>query len=42
MKTYTIDFSGVEHYLEMHYVIKTSLDFPYYYGCNWDCLTDMY
>ena len=45
-KVYTIDFSGVEHYLEMHYVIKTSLDFPDYYGCNWDafwdCLTDMY
>ena len=43
---YTIDFSNVNHYLEMHFVIRQALDFPDYYGCNWDafwdCLTDMY
>ncbi len=43
---YTIDFTNVEHYLEMHGVIWHALDFPDYYGCNWsafwDCLTDMY
>jgi RNAse (barnase) inhibitor barstar len=43
---YTIDFTNVEHYLEMHFIIKEALDFPDYYGCNWDafwdCLTDMY
>ncbi len=43
---YTIDFSNVNHYLEMHAVIWKALDFPDYYGCNWDafwdCLTDMY
>lgn len=43
---YTIDFTDVNHYLEMHAVIKKALDFPEYYGCNWsafwDCLTDMY
>ena len=43
---YTIDFTNVNHYLEMHAVIKKALDFPEYYGCNWsafwDCLTDMY
>lgn len=43
---YTIDFTNVEHYLEMHFIIAKSLDFPDYYGCNWsafwDCLTDMY
>ena len=43
---YTIDFTNVEHYLEMHSIIAKSLDFPDYYGCNWsafwDCLTDMY
>lgn len=42
---YTIDFSKVEHYLEMHIVIRDALDWPGYYGCNWDafwdCLTDM-
>ena len=43
---YTIDFSNVQHYIEMHLIIKKTLDFPDYYGCNWsafwDCLTDMY
>lgn len=45
-KTYTMDFTKVNHYFEMHAVIKEALDFPDYYGCNWDafwdCLTDMY
>ena len=45
MKKYTVDFTTVEHYLEMHFIIKEALDFPDYYGCNldalWDCLTDM-
>lgn len=43
---YTIDFTNVNYYLEMHAVIWKSLNFPDYYGCNWDafwdCLTDMY
>ena len=43
---YTIDFTNVNYYLEMHAVIWKALDFPDYYGCNWDafwdCLTDMY
>ena len=42
---YVIDFSRVNYYLEMHQIIKEALDFPDYYGCNWDafwdCLTDM-
>lgn len=42
---YSIDFSNVEHYLEMHKTIQAALDFPEYYGCNWDafwdCLTDL-
>ena len=45
-ETYTIDFSNVNHYFEMHAIIKEALEFPDYYGCNWDafwdCLTDMY
>ncbi|MBQ7354518.1 MAG: barstar family protein [Clostridia bacterium] len=35
-ETYSIDFSNVEHYLEMHKTIGEALDFPEYYGCNWD------
>ena len=42
---YTIDFNNVQHYLEMHFVIRKALDWPDYYGCNWDafwdCLTNM-
>lgn len=43
---YTLDFTNVEHYSEMHAVIARALGFPEHYGCNWsafwDCLTDMY
>ena len=42
---YTIDFTNVKNYLEMHFVIREALDWPEYYGCNWDafrdCLTNM-
>lgn len=42
---YTIDFSNVKYYPEIHPIIQKALDFPDYYGCNsdalWDCLTDM-
>ena len=45
-KKYMIDLTNVNHYLEIHFIIKKALDFPDYYGCNWsafwDCLTDMY
>lgn len=45
-KKYTIDFHNVDHYSEIHKIIKESLNFPDYYGCNWsafwDFLTDMY
>ena len=46
IKKYTIDFTNVNYYLEMHAVIWKVLDFPDYYGCNWDafwdCLSEMY
>lgn len=42
---YTIDFTNVVSYFDMHRIIKEALDFPDYYGNNWDalwdCLTDM-
>ena len=42
---YILDFRDVKYYLEFHAIIKKELDFPDYYGCNfdalWDCLTDM-
>ena len=42
---YTIDFTDIEYYWQMHEIIRDALDFPDYYGCNWsafwDCLTDM-
>jgi len=42
---YTLDFTGVKHYLEFHREIQKSLEFPDYYGMNydalWDCLTDI-
>ena len=44
-ENYTIDFTNVKDYLEMHFVIRDALDWPDYYGCNWDafwdCLTNM-
>ena len=46
MQKYTIDFRNVKYYLEMHDIIRDSLDFPDYYGRNWyaywDCLTDFF
>ena len=45
-KKYTIDFTNVKYFSEVHKTIQKSLAFPDYYGCNWsafwDCLTDMY
>ncbi len=42
---YTLDFTNVNTYYEFHFLIKDELDFPDYYGCNWDafwdCLSDM-
>ena len=39
-KIYTLDFTGVRHFLEVHYIIKASLGFPDYYGNNWSAFRD--
>ena len=45
IREHTVDFTDVKYYLEMHAVIRDSLNFPAYYGDNWDafwdCITDM-
>ena len=42
---YQLDFRHVQTYGEVHKIIKAAMDFPDYYGENWDafwdCLTDM-
>lgn len=42
---YILDFSGINRIDDIHRIIKNELDFPDYYGMNWDacwdCLTDM-
>ena len=37
---YTIDFTNINYYYDVHFTIRDSLDFPDYYGCNWDALWD--
>ena len=38
MDKYTVDFSKVKYYIEIHEVLKRDLDFPDYYGGNPDAL----
>ncbi len=39
---YTVDFSKVKIYSEVHEVLMRDLDFPDYYGCNLDALYDCF
>ena len=44
MNKYTINFTDCKYIYDIHQAIKTGLDFPDYYGENWDafwdCITD--
>ncbi|MBQ3178485.1 MAG: barstar family protein [Clostridia bacterium] len=44
-KNVVLDFRDVQYYPEIHRIIKKALDFPEWYGENWDalwdCLTDI-
>ena len=46
MNKYIIDFREVKYHSQIHDIIQESLDFPDYYGRNWDafwdCLSAMY
>lgn len=46
IQKYTIDFKDVKGIYDMFEIISTAMDFPDYFGNNWDafwdCLTDMY
>ena len=37
---YVIDFKNVESYFDMFEIISTALDFPDYFGNNWDAFWD--
>lgn len=45
-RQFTLDFSKVKHWQDIHKVIKKDLKFPCYYGENldalWDCLREMF
>lgn len=40
MEKAILDFTGCKYLLEMHERIKTALQFPSYYGRNWDAFWD--
>ena len=37
---YILDFRNVQYYADVHQIIKEALDFPDYYGENWDAFWD--
>ena len=43
-ENYILDFTNVKTWIDIHAIIEKELDFPDYYGANWDafwdCITD--
>lgn len=37
---YTLDFTSIKHYFDVHFVIREAFDWPEFYGCNWDAFWD--
>ena len=40
-EVYILDFTNIQYYLDFHQIIKKELDFPDYYGMNWDAFWDL-
>ncbi len=42
---YLLDFTDVHSYHQFHFLIRDVMDFPHWYGCNfdafWDSMTDI-
>lgn len=41
MNVIKLDFSNIKSIDELHQYLKTTFNFPDYYGCNWDAFWDM-
>jgi RNAse (barnase) inhibitor barstar len=41
MDRYVIDFTDIQNYFDIHRIIAEALDFPEWYGCNWDAFWDL-
>ena len=37
---YTIDFTNIKYYIDVHETIREAFDWPEYYGCNWSAFWD--
>jgi len=40
MKTVFLDFSNIQSVQDLHLYLKAKLDFPEFYGMNWDAFWD--
>jgi len=40
IKTVKLDFTGCKTYLDLHHLMRDTLDLPDFYGCNLSALSD--